>query len=229
MKTFKDLEEEISSSISWLAQWKEAPEQLAALRYVISGHPEVWFEYSMNSAKKEGRKVRKDKAAKFFDREEVSLVISNLPQRSATESRTEAPNERTAVSPAAVSPTASQVGVQSVALDQLVEALADAEQRLDFVSLKWFRDTCLAEKPWLWTRNFEDRKATLQQALDSKLVLTHSVFNPKNPDWDVTAIRLNRSHPQIAKSKTRPAEQKRFHPTRISGSPLSRTVIEGRR
>ncbi|MDA1235769.1 MAG: hypothetical protein O3A53_13330 [Acidobacteria bacterium] len=117
---------------------------------------------------------------------------------------------------------------QNAPVDELLLALEEAERLRDFVALTWFRDHFLKAKHGIWVDD-SIRGRTLVDALEEKLVLTSQVANPRNPLHPVTAIRLNRSHPRFAKSYDRPAAKKRFNPARISGAPLSRTVIEGRR
>ena len=61
-----------------------------------------------------------------------------------------------------------------------------------FVSLKWFRDTCLPQKGFAWGAAPEERYKVLTDAIDRRWILTSRIPNPKNPQFPVTAIRVNR-------------------------------------
>jgi hypothetical protein len=60
-----------------------------------------------------------------------------------------------------------------------------------FVSVKWLREKELAHD---W-----EMVQALQVALDTNMLETYSVPNPSNPNFPVTACRLNMSHPIVAK------------------------------
>lgn len=84
-------------------------------------------------------------------------------------------------------------------LDEFLRALDDAEHQpqLTFVSLKWFRDTYLVRMGFPWAHDPELPRRLLQEATDRGLVLTDKVPNPKQPDFPVTSIHLNRQHPDV--------------------------------
>jgi hypothetical protein len=61
-------------------------------------------------------------------------------------------------------------------------------------------------------------------------VLTSKVPNPKSPAFPVTAIRLNRSLPEVAEILGAPAPPPaEFSPIAIRGEELSQTVLRERR
>jgi len=61
-------------------------------------------------------------------------------------------------------------------------------------------------------------------------VLTSKVPNPKSPSYPVTAIRLNRQHPQVAAVLgEQDSAALGFQPVDIRGEPLSETVLRDRR
>jgi len=83
--------------------------------------------------------------------------------------------------------------------DEFVLALNDAENQpqLTFVSLKWFRDTFLVKSGYRWAQDIEMPRRLLQEATERDIVLTSRVPNPKQPEFPVTSIRLNREHPDV--------------------------------
>lgn len=83
--------------------------------------------------------------------------------------------------------------------DEFIHALDEAENQpqLNFVSLKWFRDTYLARSGYGWAQDPEVPRRILQEATERSLVLTSKVPNPKQPTFPVTSIHLNRQHPDV--------------------------------
>jgi hypothetical protein len=81
-----------------------------------------------------------------------------------------------------------------------------------------------------WTDDPEARNRVLRDAIEKRFVLTSKVPNPKSPTFPVTAVRLNRSLPEIraifGASQELEAE---FHPAEIRGELLSTTVLRERR
>jgi hypothetical protein len=60
--------------------------------------------------------------------------------------------------------------------------------------------------------------------------LTYKVPNPKSPAFPVTAIRLNRRHPEVAAAlEDEEGATSEFAPLAIKGEPLSATVLRERR
>jgi hypothetical protein len=117
-------------------------------------------------------------------------------------------------------------------VSDLIRALDRAEGRpgYDFISLKWFRDTALVAEGFEWALSPEQRQCVLRAAIENRLVLTSKVPNPKNPQYPVTAIRLNRLLPQVKASLGQSeAENLDFHPVKILGEPLSATILQERR
>jgi len=117
-------------------------------------------------------------------------------------------------------------------IGDLIRALDRAEGRpgYDFIALKWFRDTALVAEGLSWALSQERRQEVLRSAIENKFVLTSKVPNPKNPEYPVTAIRLNRLLPIVksllGQSVTADLD---FHPVSIHGEPLSSTILRERR
>jgi hypothetical protein len=117
------------------------------------------------------------------------------------------------------------------ALTDLIRALNNTESRpgYSFVALKWFRDQVLPAVRPEWSAP-EVRSAILRDAIDRRLVLKSPVPNPKSPAFPVTAIRLNRSLPEVAEILGAPAPPPtEFSPIAIRGEDLSQTVLRERR
>jgi hypothetical protein len=111
----------------------------------------------------------------------------------------------------------------------LALAKAQRDPQLSFVSLKWFRDVYLAQQGYAWAALPEDRRHTLVQAIDRKWILTSKHPNPKNPQFPVTAIKVN-PVAEVRKILTQEAGfGSAFAPITIAGEPLSTTVLRERR
>ncbi len=78
------------------------------------------------------------------------------------------------------------------ALDQ-----AQGEPQLSFVSLKWFRDVYLSKFGFAWAEDPDTVRRLLYESIDRGALLTEKVPNPRSPEHPVTAIRLNREHPEV--------------------------------
>lgn len=113
-----------------------------------------------------------------------------------------------------------------------IKSLQIAELRpgFNFVSLKWFRDVCLPAEGHRWSNSTAARDQVLRDAIKDSIVLTSKVPNPKSPSYPVTAIRLNRQHPQVAAVLgEQDSAALGFQPVDIRGEPLSETVLRDRR
>ena len=86
-------------------------------------------------------------------------------------------------------------------LDEFILALdhAEREPHLSFISLKWFRDTYLSKRGLDWADDPDIPRRLIQDATDAQILLTHKVQNPKQPEFPVTSIVLNRQHPRVVK------------------------------
>lgn len=120
---------------------------------------------------------------------------------------------------------------------ELIKSLDDAETKrsgFDFIALKWFRDLFLPPegqaKGYDWAESAELRDDALRTAINDRVISTYKVANPKSPPFPVTAIRLNRQHPEViqtlGKQKTVDPD---FSPVKIRGEALSDTILRERR
>lgn len=113
----------------------------------------------------------------------------------------------------------------------LIRALDHAESRpgFNFVALKWFRDVALLEEGFPWVQSDSARHEALRAAIEKRWILTSSVPNPKSPQFPVTAIRLNRMHPEVMIILGTMKETEDFKPFEIRGESLSTTILRERR
>lgn len=115
---------------------------------------------------------------------------------------------------------------------ELIESLDRAERRpgYSFVSIKWFRDKVLPGEGYLWADSYESRTEVLSEAIQDDVIRTNKVPNPNAPTFPVTAIRLNRGHPEVNRILGSPTSAlDDFVPVEIRGEPLSATVTRERR
>lgn len=114
----------------------------------------------------------------------------------------------------------------------LIQELDQAEKwpGFNFVALKWFRDKWLPRKVLAGYDVADALDELIREAVADGVVLTSRVDNPKNPQFPVTAIRLDRQHPEVVAALGRqPAAARNFRPIGIRGEPLSETVLRDRR
>ena len=106
---------------------------------------------------------------------------------------------------------------------ELCATLAEAERGGHaFIALKWFRDSFLPRKAFIWNQSPESRQLILAEAILRGVVLTSKIPNPKTPAYPTTTIRLNRAEAGI------PEEAQRFRPIPISGDSMTATLDDDR-
>jgi hypothetical protein len=177
---------------------------------------------------KNQRKKRKDASAWYWTPEAGGqILVSFEPEPQAIPV-----GSASAVPPAAAPPKTDPTPPRtSTALSDLIRALNEAELRpgYGFIALKWFRDQVLPAVRPEWSAP-DARSAILRDAIERGLVLTSKVPNPKSPAFPVTAVRLNRSAPQVAEAlgAAAPAPDE-FRPIPIRGESLSKTILRERR
>lgn len=198
------IEESLASLVA-----SRLPPRLEGLRQlpVIDRNPQVSIRYVHN-----GRKVREDAAASYFDPDRCEVVIRFVP----FESSPDVGDTRESRSADPVPETVSLV--LDSAADQLVEALREVEGTRQSVGLQWFRDQA---------RDPKARGSVLRQAMGQRLVLTSQVPNPVHPHLPVAAIRVNHKHARFLQQV--PNRGARFAPFRIQGGSIADTVLGDRR
>ncbi|MGO9228176.1 MAG: hypothetical protein ACLQKA_03045 [Bryobacteraceae bacterium] len=176
---------------------------------------------------KKQRKKRKNASADYWTPLTGGKILLSF------EPVVETPPEKLVTATSAAPPLSGVSQVQQPPSDiaDLIRALNDVEARpgYGFVALKWFRDQVLPAVRPEWNAP-EPRSAILRDAIERGLVLTSKVPNPKSPAFPVTAIRLNRSLPEVAEILGAPTPPPAvFSPIAIRGEELSQTVLRERR
>ena len=113
----------------------------------------------------------------------------------------------------------------------LIRALDQAEARpgYNFVALKWFRDEVLPALGSSWSEP-QFCGQVLRDSIEQRIVLTSKIPNPKAPQFPVTAVRLNRLHPEVnAVVGAARGFESDFSPVEIRGEGLSATILRERR
>jgi hypothetical protein len=109
-------------------------------------------------------------------------------------------------------------------IKELCSTLAEAERGGHaFIALKWFRDSFLPRKSFLWNQNPESRQMILAEAILRGVVLTSKIPNPKTPAYPTTTIRLNRAEAGI------PEEAQRFRPVAVQGESMAGSLMDENR
>ena len=108
-------------------------------------------------------------------------------------------------------------------IKELCATLAEAERGGHaFIALKWFRDSFLPRKAFIWNQNPESRQMILAEAILRGVVMTSKIPNPKTPAYPTTTIRLNRAEAGV------PEEAQRFRPVAVHGETLTTMLDDDR-
>lgn len=213
-QTIQDVERLVQESIASLKPEKLPPgsENLAFLA------PKTGFTAKVEFRNVEkNRDVRSDKAYEKHPWSGRRIIIDYVPA------------DRSEVG-ASRSPEMDASPAQRPAEEQLVKALASVESQKEFVELSWFRDQHLPTLGLRWTELDGARDAALQSAIDRQWLATYHVPNPQSWARPTAAVRLNRSHPEVARILGQGAlKSSVFRPVRIRGEALSETVQKERR
>ena len=209
----KNIEHELAESLANLPTL-DLPPALRGLRHLplVDRHPQV----SIRRA--DGRKVRGDADSSYFG-SECTVQIEFVEAASAVDPEGDGPAVK--LDEISADPDSAH------ALRALIEELWRTEARLPFVGLKWFRDKVLPESSHEFAGDPEGIRRLLNRAIDQSLILTNQVPNPNEPSRPVTAIRVNRTHPQL--QPPAPERRERFHPIPIRGGSIAETVLADRR
>ena len=65
-------------------------------------------------------------------------------------------------------------------------------------ALKFLRDRLLPDARLGWTRSPDACQRVIGDSIDRELLLTSRTPNPRNPSFPVTAVELNREHPEVS-------------------------------
>ena len=226
-----DLEQSLASLKSLTAS--ALPPVLEGLRHLPMGgyEPRVSIRHWNG---KQYRRVRRDADASYFDPTYCDVVIEFVP----SEDPDDGDGGHGADMAKASADDTGDTGEdddggprgafdREAAMDQLLDALAEAERTREFVGLTWFRDRYLPARGHDWAGDARNSGPLLRRAIDQRLILTSQVPNPHRPLHPVTAIRVNRRHPRF-RSGTAPRGGA-FTPIPIRGGAIADTVLGDRR
>ena len=221
-KTITDMQTEIEKALEHLSQRRELPDDLRPLLSLAppkSGKVHV-------SLRKKDRQIKKTASAQNWSPESGTVSISFETAETGGPSRKGV--WKLGLIPELEAQEASGLRRAGGPLERLVSALQRAEKDLHFVALKWFRDKCL---PQAGFAPQDDRQSLIVQAIDRGWVFTGKVNNPRTPQFPVTTIRLNRSHPEVRRMLVEEAAESApdFRPVDIPGERLSQTILGERR
>jgi hypothetical protein len=225
--TIQDVQSKIERALECLPKLlSQLPEELKPL-IQLAPPQGVHAHVSLRRPdKKASRQIKRNAPASSWSPESDLVLISY--DTSAVE--TEIPLLMDEVKPAEIVRNPEQQQPTRDPARELLQALAQAEMGSQFVSLKWFRDTCLPQRGFSWGTTPEERHRVLADAINRRWILTSRIPNPKNPQFPVTAIRVNRPLDEVRtmldeNAKARPT----FAPISIPGERLSETVLGERR
>ena len=194
-QTIENLQTNIEQALKSLPRLADLPSELQALRHLVptGSLPKVSLRY-----RDDNRKIRRNASADHWKAGSCQAVITYEKEGQAA--RQQAPIH---------SPTSEEernrVGTRPAQDDAKIQELlmalqrAESEPRLRFVGLKWFRDEFLPSQASAWALDRHERSHILQLAIDRGFILTDKVRNSKPMAYPTTAVRLNRTHPEIVK------------------------------
>jgi hypothetical protein len=226
VNTIQDVQSEIEKALECLPKFlSHLPEELKPL--ILLAPPQgVHASVSLRHPdKKTSRQIKRNAPMNSWSPESDLVVISY--NTSAAEAAMPLPAEQ--VKPVETIRGLGNKPVRDPA-HELLQALAQAEMGSQFVSLKWFRDTCLPQKGFPWGTAPEERHRVLADVINRRWILTSRIPNPKNPQFPVTAIRVNRPMDEVRAILDENAKaNSAFAPIAIPGERLSETVLRERR
>lgn len=227
MNTIQDVQSEIEKALECLPKFiSHLPEELKPL-ILLAPQQGVHAQVSLRHPdRKTSRQIKRNAPVSSWSPKSDMVVISYDTSAAEAEIPLAAEHAKSAE-------TVRSLGQKTPVKDpahELLQALAQAEMGSQFVSLKWFRDTCLPQKGFSWGTTPEERHRVLADAINRRWILTSRIPNPKNPQFPVTAIRVNRPLDEVRtmleeNSKANPL----FAPISIPGERLSETVLRERR
>jgi hypothetical protein len=237
MKTEKTILEEQSEIEAALDHLPALAAQLpAALKPLVRLSPRKGFRVQVSLRRgnaKDSRQVKQNAPASRWLPDSGLVAILYRPATPEEDQAAESTVDDVQDSLAKPAETATKPAeTASDPVQDIVMALARAEKdpQLGFVSLKWFRDTYLPQQGYPWAAIPDERQRVLVNAIDRNWILTSRVANPKNPQFPVTAIKVNRPLSEVHSIlEQEPGPRSGFNPVAMRGEPLSQTVLRERR
>ncbi len=164
-----------------------------------------------------GRKKRKDASAESLNPIETSFVIEFDPE-----------NGESLLEPGRQERSRPRNTVADTRMMDVINAVCATEREgRAFISLIWFRENRLTG--YAWAAEPAARQQTIAEAIKAGVLEVRKIPNPKNPQYPVSTIALNRMHPLVQEALRAGAAQSMFEPAVIAGGPLSPTILEDRR
>jgi hypothetical protein len=236
MKTEKTILEEQAEIEAALDHLPALAAQLpAALKPLVKLSPRKGLRVQVSLRRgnaKDSRQVKQNAPARSWLPDSGLVAIYYRPSTPEEDQAIEATTEDVRDSPAKPEMPTKPAQPAGDPVQEILMALAKAEKdpQLGFVSLKWFRDTYLPQQGYPWAAIPDERQRVLVNAIDRNWILTSKVANPKNPQFPVTAIKVNRPLPEVHSIlEQEPGSRSGFNPIAMRGEPLSQTVLRERR
>ena len=233
-KTILEEQSEIEAALDHLPAL--AAQLPAALKPLVRLSPRKGFRVQVSLRRgnaKDSRQVKQNAPASRWLPDSGLVAIMYRPSTPEEDQAAESTVEDVQDSLAKPAETATKPAeTASDPVQDIVMALARAEKdpQLGFVSLKWFRDTYLPQQGYPWAAIPDERQRVLVNAIDRNWILTSRVANPKNPQFPVTAIKVNRPLSEVHSIlEQEPGPRSGFNPVAMRGEPLSQTVLRERR
>ena len=233
-KTILEEQSEIEAALDHLPAL--AAQLPAALKALVRLSPRKGFRVQVSLRRgnaKDSRQVKQNAPASRWLPDSGLVAILYRPATPEEDQAAESTVDDVQDSLAKPAETATKPAeTASDPVQDIVMALARAEKdpQLGFVSLKWFRDTYLPQQGYPWAAIPDERQRVLVNAIDRNWILTSRVANPKNPQFPVTAIKVNRPLSEVHSIlEQEPGPRSGFNPVAMRGEPLSQTVLRERR
>jgi hypothetical protein len=177
--TIAQLEFEVQGALESLRELERTGRLPAVLQPLLHIAPPDGSSVHVSlRARESGRQLRRNQTLDSFQPRNCAVwVVYEVPQQENMQS-----------DPGTGEPMVDFV----IALDH-----AERDPHLSFIALKWFRDTYLHKRGFAWAFDPDMPRRLSQEATDAGIILMHKVPNPKQPEFPVTGIRLDRKHPLV--------------------------------
>lgn len=177
--TIAHLESDLQSALEALRELDRQGQLAAELRPLLWIAPPDGSSVHVSLRQREsGRQLRRALGVDaWVPRHSAVWVVYEVPQ-----------NESPAHDPSTGEPMTDFI----LALDH-----AERDPHLSFIALKWFRDTYLQKRGYAWAMDPDMPRRLIQEATEAGVLVMHKVPNPKQPEFPVTGIRLERANPMV--------------------------------
>jgi len=220
--TIEEVESQLEEGLAKLRSPEYKPLEVLLQPLIPQG-----YRVHVSLVDKSGRKKRKNASADNWSPDLGDVRINFVPDSSGTNVAEAQQGEK----PSKEAPSARIDAIAPDPISDLLRALDRVESRpnYQFVALKRFRDVDLPAESFDWVQSETRRQSNLRDAIERRLILTNKVPNPKSPQFPVTAIHLNRLHPEVQRILGQQVSDSDFDPIDLPGEPLSATILRERR